>query len=288
MANKTANTTANTTEKKAVKTAPRNISLNRIELTGRLVSDMESRVLENGRIMAVGRVAVHKTINGNEYTRFIDIKMFSDEPVEYKKGEQVYIQGRLVKDSWQTESGEYRARIRILAFNIIPTQISGNDFNYVTVSGRLVEDPKPYSLSKDSGRMVLRLRMAVNRAYKQGEEWIEDTTYLDVAHFGTAQYIAKLSARLKKGMFVYVHGELYQDNYQDNIEKETVKRERMYILAENINISAVAPKKNKDGETTETEKEENKAKQRTETKKEKTVESVEEDITLEIPEDVPF
>ncbi len=242
---KTANKTAE------VKTAvARNININKVVVTGRLTGNTENvKLKEKNRYVCKGSVAINRTYKGEEYVSFVDFEMFTDNPIELKKGQKVYIEGRVVSDEWENDKGEFRSKTKIQAFSIIPTEISGNDMNVVMISGRLVKDPVVVTIKE--GRSAVKFRLAVNRNYQVDNEWKQVTEYIEVSHFGTTEYIAKLAAHLAKGKFVYITGSLLQERWTtENGEN----RSRVSVVAETINLSYVNSKKSEETTTENTEK----------------------------------
>jgi len=242
---KTANKTAE------VRTA-KNINLNKVVVTGRLTADTENvKLKDKNRYVVKGSIAVNRTYKGEEYVNFIDFEMFSDEPVNISKGQKVYIEGRVVSDEWEKD-GKFHSKTKIHAFSVVPTEISGNDMNIVMISGRLVKDPIVVVVKEN--RSVVKFRLAVNRNYQQDGEWKQQTEFIEISHFGTTEYIAKLAAHLAKGKFVYVTGSLLQEKWTtENGENRT----KVSVVAEAINLSYVNNGK-KASANTNTEKPEEK------------------------------
>lgn len=258
----------------------KNVSINKAYVTGRLVSDTENVKLESGRIVTKGRIAISRTVKGKEHTSFIDVEMFSENGMNLKKGQQVFVDGRVVVDEWRDEDGNFHAKTKIQAFNILPTIISGNDINNVIISGRLVKDPVVASVSEN--RSVLKMRVAVNRRYEKDGEWKEVTEFVEIVHFGTTEYIAKLAAKLSKGKFVYIQGRLHQENWEN---KDGDKRSRIVVVAEQINLSNIKKSETKVQEETETEKPKKKTTAKKNSQKSKKKEKDEyEEIEKEIEE----
>ena len=229
------------------KAVAKNVNLNKVHVTGRLTGDTENVKLKD-RYVCKGSVAINRTYKGEEYVSFVEFEMFTDEPVELKKGQKVYLEGRIVSNEWKKDDKFY-SKTKIQAFNVVPTEMSGNDMNIVMISGRLVKDPVVISVKE--GRSVVKFRLAVNRNYQVNNEWKQVTEFIEISHFGTTEYIAKLAAHLSKGKFVYVTGSLLQEKWAtENGENRT----KVSVLAETINLSYVNGKKS----STNTEKPEEK------------------------------
>lgn len=90
------------------------------------------------------------------------------------------------------------------------------DLNHVVLIGRLTQD-----LGNDersfgylpNGQARANVSIAVNRNKKQGDEWINEVFYFEVAIFGkTAE---NLKPYLLKGKQIGVDGHLKQDRWKD-------------------------------------------------------------------------
>jgi single-strand DNA-binding protein len=97
--------------------------LNKVLLIGRLTKDPELRYTPGGIAVAEFRMAVNHTYRTKEEKReetcFIDISVLgrSAEVIkEYlQKGREVFVEGRLQLDSWETPNGEKRSRYKVIA-----------------------------------------------------------------------------------------------------------------------------------------------------------------------------
>ncbi|MBN2537701.1 single-stranded DNA-binding protein [candidate division WOR-3 bacterium] len=101
--------------------------------------------------------------------------------------------------------------------------------NSVALLGRVVQDPDLRYTPK--GTAVLGFRMAVNRRYRVGEEWRDDTSYFDVNVW--AQQAERLGETMKKGSAVLVEGELRQRSYET---KTGDKRSVVEIHARRVQV----------------------------------------------------
>lgn len=103
-----------------------------------------------------------------------------------------------------------------------------NDMNSVNLIGRLVRDSEiSYTAG---GYPICKFAIAVNHSRKQGEEWIEEASFFDIALWGKRG--EALSTYLSKGKQVGITGELRQDRW----EKDGVKRSKVYIECRGIQL----------------------------------------------------
>ena len=102
------------------------------------------------------------------------------------------------------------------------------DVNHVTLIGRCSRDME---LKFTSGGMAIgNLSIAVNKRRKKGDEWVEETSFFEIALFGkTAE---GLKPYLLKGKQIAVEGELHQDRW----EQEGQSRSKIVIHSSNIQL----------------------------------------------------
>ena len=94
--------------------------------------------------------------------------------------------------------------------------------------GNLTRDPEIRYTPK--GSAVSDLGLAINRKYKQGEQWKEEVTFVDVTVWAKQ---AELAAQyLAKGRTVFVEGRLEMDSWQDKNTGE--KRNKLKVVAETL------------------------------------------------------
>ena len=101
--------------------------------------------------------------------------------------------------------------------------------NKVMIIGNLAQDPN--CLHTPSGKQIVTLRLAVNRATKdQNGNKQTETTFLDVTCLGK---LGELAAQyLAKGRSVYVEGRLRMQQWTD---KQTgQQRSKVDVVAENL------------------------------------------------------
>lgn len=99
------------------------LSINRVMLTGRLTRDPETKYLTSGQALtnlglAVNRRFQDKNGEWRDDTMFIDIETWgktAEKAAEtLRKGQPVYVEGRLKQDSWERD-GQKQTKIRITA-----------------------------------------------------------------------------------------------------------------------------------------------------------------------------
>ena len=98
-------------------------SFNRVILVGNLTRDPEIRYIQSGSAVADVGLAVNdrrKNTNGEwiEETTFVDVVLWgrtAEVAGEYlSKGSPVLIEGRLKLDSWETQDGQKRSKIKVI------------------------------------------------------------------------------------------------------------------------------------------------------------------------------
>ncbi len=103
------------------------MNLNKIMLIGNLTRDPETRTLPSGTQVTKFRIAVSRRFSKRdgdkgEETLFIDVETWSrtaEIASQYlRRGSQVFVEGRLKQDSYQTQSGEKREKMVVVAENI--------------------------------------------------------------------------------------------------------------------------------------------------------------------------
>ncbi|MBU1625868.1 single-stranded DNA-binding protein [bacterium] len=103
------------------------VSFNKVILIGRLTKDPELRYTNAGIPVTNLSIAINERVKkGDEWsedTLFVDkITVWqrqAETAAEYlKKGRLVLIEGRLKKNQWETESGEKRSNLEIVASRV--------------------------------------------------------------------------------------------------------------------------------------------------------------------------
>ncbi len=99
-------------------------TINRVELLGRVGSDPELRQTQGGTAVVQLRLATERRRdNGNDETDWHTVVCWAKQAeavAEYvRKGERVYVAGRLQQQSWKTDAGEHRSRSEVHAHEVI-------------------------------------------------------------------------------------------------------------------------------------------------------------------------
>jgi single-strand DNA-binding protein len=101
-------------------------NLNKVLLIGRLTRDPELRYTQNGTAVVEFGLAMNRnytTADGQkkEDTCFVTVIMWQKKAEiisQYmRKGRQIFIEGRLELDSWQTSDGQKRSKLRVVGSN---------------------------------------------------------------------------------------------------------------------------------------------------------------------------
>ena len=102
-------------------------NLNKVVLIGRLTRDPELRYIPSGAAVCDITLAItrfYTTPNGEkkEETCFVDVTLWKKQAelcAEYlKKGREVFIEGRLVMDKWETQDGQKRSKLKVVALGM--------------------------------------------------------------------------------------------------------------------------------------------------------------------------
>jgi len=101
--------------------------------------------------------------------------------------------------------------------------------NKVFLIGRLTRDPEIRFLP--SGTQVTTFSIAVNRRYKVGEDWREETYYFDIETFGNLA--ERLGKQLNKGTQILIEGQLRQDRWETSSGE---KRSKIKVVADKVNL----------------------------------------------------
>ncbi len=96
-------------------------------------------------------------------------------------------------------------------------------FNKVVLIGNLTRDPELTQTA--SGAAVASFGLAVNRKYKQGDEWKEDVCFVDITTWDNQA--ENCSKYLSKGSPVFVEGRLNFGSW----EKDGEKRNKLDVVA---------------------------------------------------------
>ncbi|PON13503.1 single-stranded DNA-binding protein [Candidatus Entotheonella serta] len=99
--------------------------------------------------------------------------------------------------------------------------------NKVMLLGNLTRDPElRYA---PNGTPVANFGMAINRRYRQGEEWREDVCYVDIVTFG--RQAETVGEYLSKGNLAMVEGRLQWRSWET---EDGQKRSKHEVVANNV------------------------------------------------------
>lgn len=103
-----------------------------------------------------------------------------------------------------------------------------SNLNKVMIMGNVTRDIEVRYTPK--GTPVTDIGVATNRRVKQGEEWVDETTFVDVTLWGRAAELA--GQYLAKGRGVFIEGRLQMDSW---IDPQTGKqRSRLKVVGETM------------------------------------------------------
>ena len=105
--------------------------------------------------------------------------------------------------------------------------------NKVVLIGNLTRDPELTHTA--SGAAVASFGLAVNRKYKQGDEWKEDVCFVDITTWGNQA--ENCSKYLSKGSPVFVEGRLNFGSW----EKDGEKRNKLDVVASLVQFLGSTP-----------------------------------------------
>ena len=113
--------------------------------------------------------------------------------------------------------------------------------NKVLVSGRLVRDPEVRYTQ--GGMAIATFTVATTRKYKKGDEWVDETAFIDTKCFGaSAENLAKF---FKSGSGITFEGRLVTESWED---KQTgQKRSKLVVMLEQWEFPP-SSKKSEEGE----------------------------------------
>jgi single-strand DNA-binding protein len=120
-------------------------SYNRVILVGNLTRDPEIRYIPSGSAVADVGLAVNdrrKNANGEwiEETTFVDVVLWgrtAEVAGEYlSKGSPVLIEGRLKLDSWETQDGQKRSKLKVICERMQMLGAKGEGRGPAAQSGR--------------------------------------------------------------------------------------------------------------------------------------------------------
>jgi len=110
-----------------------------------------------------------------------------------------------------------------------------NSYNKVVVMGNMTRDAELRTIP--SGAQVAEISVAVNDRIKRGNEWVEDTTFVEVTAWNkTAEFLQRFGG---KGKCVLVEGRLKMEKWVD--KQSGGNRSKLKVVAENITFVDSSP-----------------------------------------------
>ncbi|MFQ5673610.1 MAG: single-stranded DNA-binding protein [Nitrospinales bacterium] len=100
-------------------------------------------------------------------------------------------------------------------------------FNKVLLMGNLTRDPELRFIA--SGTAVASFGMAINRKYKQGDDWKEDVCFVDITVWG--KQAENCAEYLNKGRAVFIEGYLRLNSWQTETGE---KRNKLEVVANTV------------------------------------------------------
>ena len=109
-------------------------SFNKVILMGNLTRDPEKRYTESGACVVNMGIAVNRRVKkGGDWTEeasFFDVVVFgksAENCAQYlTKGRPVLVDGELNQSRWETQDGQKRSKVEIVAWNGVATGASGS------------------------------------------------------------------------------------------------------------------------------------------------------------------
>jgi single-strand DNA-binding protein len=106
-------------------------------------------------------------------------------------------------------------------------------FNRVVLMGNLTRDPELRYIP--SGMAVSDIGLAINDRVKRNEQWVEETTFVDITLWGRTAEVA--NEYLSKGSSVLIEGRLKLDTW----EKDGQKRSKLKVVGEKMQMVGGRP-----------------------------------------------
>ena len=101
-------------------------------------------------------------------------------------------------------------------------------YNRVILVGNLTRDPELRYIP--SGTAVSDIGLAVNDRIKRGDQWVDETTFVDITMWGRTAEVA--NEYLSKGSPVLIEGRLKLDSW----EKDGQKRSKLRVVCERMQM----------------------------------------------------
>jgi single-strand DNA-binding protein len=222
------------------------IGINEVVLSGVLAREGELRYTPEGKAilmftLAGESLALHSHGEVRSLPFYLPVKLFGSRAEDFaslESGRGLLVHGALSYSSWQTDAGEKRSRLEVIAQTIFEVEAgeviedtSGGvralgGINHAVISGNLTRDVQ--SRSTNDGTSVAGLLLAVNERVKRHGQSAEQTHFVEVTLWGD---LADANADLAKGAGVLAMGRLLNDSWTD---REGHKRSALKLEASHL------------------------------------------------------
>ena len=118
-------------------------SINHVVVAGNVTRDPELRYTASGSAVCDVGLALHRRYQGaggelQEETSFVEVVVWGKQAeavaAHMAKGRALLVEGRLQQDSWETEAGERRSRVKVVAQRV--SFLGGNGARSTEASDR--------------------------------------------------------------------------------------------------------------------------------------------------------
>ena len=229
------------------------IGINEVVLSGVLAREGELRYTPEGKAilmftLAGESLALHSHGEVRSVPFYLPVKLFGSRAEDFASlgpGRGLLVHGALSYSSWQTDAGEKRSRLEVIAQTIFEVEAgevledaSGGvraltGINHAVISGNLTRDLQ--SRSTNDGTSVAGLLLAVNERVKRHGQAAEQTHFVEVTLWGD---LADANAHLAKGAGVLAIGRLLNDAWTD---REGHKRHALKLEASHLETMVKKP-----------------------------------------------
>ena len=229
------------------------IGINEVVLSGVLAREGELRYTPEGKAilmftLAGESLALHSHGEVRSVPFYLPVKLFgprAEDIASLEPGRGLLVHGALSYSSWQTDAGEKRSRLEVIAqtmFEVESGEIvedaSGGvralaGINHAVISGNLTRDVQ--SRSTNDGTSVAGLLLAVNERVKRHGQSAEQTHFVEVTLWGD---LADANAHLAKGAGVLAMGRLLNDSWTD---REGHKRHALKLEVSHLETMVKKP-----------------------------------------------
>jgi single-strand DNA-binding protein len=229
------------------------IGINEVVLSGVLAREGELRYTPEGKAILIftlagESLALHSHGEVRSLPFYLPVKLFgarAEDIASLEPGRGLLVHGALSYSSWQTDAGEKRSRLEVIARTIFEIEsgeviedTSGGlralgGINHVVISGNLTRDAQ--SRSTNDGTSVAGLLLTVNERVKHHGQSTEQTHFVEVTLWGD---LADVNAHLIKGAGVLAMGRLLNDAWTD---REGHKRHALKLEASQLETMVKKP-----------------------------------------------